>query len=114
MCNTSIVPPQLRHDKPQVREAGCSQRLSGSIPALNTRPCAAFQSEEEPLSASVISHACSLHILKRPQGKLLHQLLTCAGHSYYITRLADYVIHDSNDTELIPRLLGTGKHTDQH
>lgn len=40
--------------------------------------------------------------------------LTCAGHSYYITWLADYVIHDSHDTKFIPRLLERGKQTDQH
>lgn len=39
----------------------------------------------------------------------VRELLTCAGHSYYITRFADYVIHDSDDTKLIPRLLETGK-----
>lgn len=44
----------------------------------------------------------------------VRELLTCTGHSYYITRLADHIIHDSHDTELIPRLLGTGKQTDQH
>ena len=32
-------------------------------------------------------------------------MLTCAGHSHYITGLADHVIHDGHDTELIPRLL---------
>ena len=39
--------------------------------------------------------------------------LTCAGHSYYVARFTDQVIHDGHDTELIPRLLGAGEQREE-
>lgn len=42
-----------------------------------------------------------------------HDELTCAGHSYYVARFADRVIHDGHDTELVPRLLRAGEQREQ-
>lgn len=44
---------------------------------------------------------------------MLMQYHTCARHSYYVTWLADHVIHDGHNTELIPRLLGAEEQKDQ-